>query len=88
MIVGIIIIVVQVGFASWAMWFILKSHEQIVEEHSAVKKQLLDSDTKEAFIAGWQRAIDWQKTCWHKNHNALAMELKGIIDVKKEIYNL
>jgi len=72
----------------WAFWYLIKSNDKIIDEQRAVKKELLDSQTREEFILAWDHAIQWHKTTWHKNHGSLSMELKGIIEAKKQIYGI
>ena len=84
----ITIMVPFMGLVIWAFLYLIKSNNRIIDGYEEVKKELLDADTKEAFLKAWEHAVEWNKSCWHKNHSAMTMELKGMIEIKKQIYGI
>lgn len=85
---GILICLFYIGFGWYAISNINRSQNKIITGFEKVRKELLDADTREAFEEAWRHAIEWNKDCWHKSHGAMARELKGIIDTKKQIYGI
>ena len=85
---AILICIAYFGFGFYTIQNINKSQNKIITGFKKVRQELLDADSREAFEEAWRHAIEWNKNCWHKSHSVMTMELKGMIEIKKQIYGI
>jgi phage regulator Rha-like protein len=71
-------IFVVIGFTTK----VIISQEKIMNEFEAIKKELLAASNREEFNAAYNKAVKWNKMCWHKSHARLTGVINGIIEAK------
>ena len=85
--IPIIVLLVLMGLAGWGMWHLGSEADKVRQEYEPLRKRALAIKTAEEYDKVVEDANEWRKKIFHRSQHGMAHELKGILQVKRTLFD-